>query len=70
MSKKDLIDTAYHLVHRESEFRYEHVESELYDTEEHTKEEIEYILDTVWKLLGGRRYHHSLYRLEEEGEIE
>ncbi len=68
MSKNDLIKEAFHLIDRESEFRFEDIESELYD-EEYTEEEIKYVLDYVYKLLGGKYYMYSLYedKIKEKG---
>ncbi|MDP2893339.1 MAG: hypothetical protein Q8N78_03085 [Sulfurimonas sp.] len=62
MNRNNLIKEALHLIERESEFRFDDIESELYEMGEHKKEEIEYILDTIYKLLGGKYYMYSLDR--------
>ena len=60
MNKDILIETSIHLIQRESEFQFENIETELYEMGEHKEEEIEYILDTIYKLLGGKYYIYAL----------
>jgi len=59
IDKSILIEKSLHLIDRECRFKYEDIETELYEMNEHNKEEIEIILDTIHSLLGNG-YDYSI----------